>query len=83
MLNVKLSNIDCSVAGIPEEFIEKARSATVVTEIKNEGGLITVTRIRPSKTTTNSFRLGEETELDTIKGDKIKVSFLYQLVSKG
>lgn len=63
--------------GIPAEYIEKARDAKVHTEISKDGDVITVKRTRPAGTTTNSFKLGEETELDTIKGDKIKVTVFY------
>nr|CAB3244209.1 fatty acid-binding protein, liver-like [Phallusia mammillata] len=72
--------------GVPAEYIEKARAAKVETEVKNDGGLVTITRVRPLKTTTNSFRLGEETEMDTIKGDKIKATVQLEggkLVAKG
>jgi len=70
-------------AGIPAEYIEAGRNATVVTEISKSGDVVTITRKRPKRTATNSFKLGEETEIDTVKGDKAKVCIfeVYQQIS--
>ena len=54
-----------------------SRDVKVVTEIKKDGDGYIITRIRPQKTISNKIVLGKECELDTIKGDKIKVSFFY------
>ena len=59
--------------GVPEQYREAARNATVRTEIKQEGDVITVTRIRPQKTNAHSFKLGEATEVETPKGEKVQV----------
>ena len=53
-----------------------SRNVKVVTEIKKDGDGYIISRIRPQKTISNRIVLGQECELDTIKGDKIKVSFL-------
>ena len=52
------------------------KNAEVISEFSKNGDVITITRKRPKRTTENSFRLGEETEIDTIKGDKAKVSLI-------
>ena len=60
--------------GVPDEFIEKGRNAKVETEISKSGDSFVITRVRPAGTTSNTLTLGKESELDTIKGDKIKVN---------
>ena len=60
-------------------MIEKGRNAKVVTEVSRNGDVISVTRTRPAGTTTNTFKLGEQTEVDTLKGDKIKVASIFSL----
>ena len=60
-------------------MIEKGRNAKVVTEVSRNGDVISVTRTRPAGTTTNTFKLGEQTEVDTLKGDKIKVTSIFSL----
>ena len=51
-----------------------SRDVKVVTEISKEGNGFQVKRIRPKKTTINKLMIGEECEIETIKGDKVKVS---------
>ena len=60
--------------GVPADYIEQGRNAKVVTEISKNGDVITIARKRPKRSSSNSFKLGEETEIDTIKGEKAKVS---------
>uniref|UniRef100_H2YKV8 Cytosolic fatty-acid binding proteins domain-containing protein n=1 Tax=Ciona savignyi TaxID=51511 RepID=H2YKV8_CIOSA len=72
--------------GVPEEYIEIARKVFPTTKIEKSGSGFTVTRIRPQKTTSNAFVLGEETEVETIKGDKVKVTINMdgpKMVTKG
>ncbi|XP_026690735.2 fatty acid-binding protein, liver-like [Ciona intestinalis] len=72
--------------GVPDEYIEIARKVFPTTEITKDGDSFTVKRIRPQKTTSNTFKLGEETEVETIKGDKVKVTINMvgaQMVTKG
>ncbi|XP_076807306.1 fatty acid-binding protein 10-A, liver basic-like [Clavelina lepadiformis] len=72
--------------GVPEEYVEKARNAEVKTEISKNGDVISVTRIRPMKTTTNSFSFGKESEVENIKGEKMKVVVNFEggkIVSRG
>ena len=61
------------VTGVPEEYINQGRDVKVITEIAKNGNTFVVQRIRPKKTTSNSLTLGQECEIDTIKGDKVKV----------
>merc|ERR1712141_509276 len=63
--------------GVPDEYIEKGRDAKVTTEIAQNGDSFIITRIRPAGTTSNTLTLGQESELDTIKGDKIKVTVTF------
>jgi len=58
--------------GVPEEYIAMSRDVKVITEIKKDGDGYVISRIRPQKTVTNKIVIGQETELDTIKGDKVK-----------
>merc|ERR1712002_848060 len=60
-------------AGVPDEYIAMSRDVKVVTEIK-DGDSFTITRVRPQKTTSNCLVLGQECEIDTIKGTKVKVT---------
>merc|ERR1712002_1411906 len=72
--------------GVPDEYIEKGRDAKVTTEIAQNGDSFVITRIRPAGTTSNTLTLGQESELDTIKGDKIKVTVTFadgKLTAKG
>merc|ERR1712183_245476 len=59
--------------GVPEEYINMSRDVKVVTDISKNGNTMVIQRIRPQKTTTNNLTLGAECEIDTIKGDKVKV----------
>ena len=68
--------LNCPSTGVPEEYVEKARNAEVKTEISKNGDVISVTRIRPMKTTTNSFSFGKESEVENIKGEKMKVGYV-------
>ena len=69
------------ILGIPEQYHEAARNATVKTEIKADGDNISITRIRPQKTNVHNFKLGEASEVETPKGDKVQViiHFIHQV----
>ena len=56
-----------------DEVIEKHRNSKVVTEIKQDGNAFVITRIRPDKTLSNRLVLGQENEVETMLGAKIKV----------
>merc|ERR1739840_51669 len=59
--------------GVPDEYINMSRDVKVVTDISKDGDAVVIARIRPQKTVTNKLVMGQESELDTIKGDKVKV----------
>merc|ERR1712002_92814 len=72
--------------GVPDEYIAMSRDVKVVTDISKNGDTLVVQRIRPQKTTTNNLTLGQECEIDTIKGDKVKVKPMLEggkIVAKG
>ena len=49
------------------EHFDRASSTPLTTEIKNDGDTWTITRIRPNKTITNTFKIGEVSEFQTLK----------------
>ena len=56
------------------------RDVKVVTDISKDGDAYVVQRIRPTKTTTNRLAVGQECEVETIKGDKVKVNNLMSML---
>merc|ERR1739840_93965 len=60
--------------GVPDEYINMSRDVKVVTDISKDGDAVVIARIRPQKTVTNKLVMGQESELDTIKGDKVKIT---------
>merc|ERR1739840_34213 len=60
--------------GMTDEQIEKNRNVVVVTEISQDGDAFVITRIRPDKTLTNRLQLGKECEVETLLGQKMKVT---------
>merc|ERR1739838_785209 len=72
--------------GIPDEYIEMGRDVKVVTDISKGGDAYVVQRIRPTKTTTNRIILGQECEIENIKGEKVKVKCTFEggkMIAKG
>merc|ERR1739838_66388 len=59
--------------GVPEEYINMSRDVKVITDISKDGEAFVVQRIRPKTTSSNRLIIGEECEIDTAKGDKVKV----------
>ena len=68
--------------GVPEEFIESASKIKVTTIICKDDEGYTISRIRPNSSVTNKIILGSLCELDTVNGDKIKVSIRFLIVYK-
>merc|ERR1712183_23657 len=60
--------------GVPDEYINMSRDVKVITDISKSGNNLVVQRIRPQKTTSNTLTIGQECEIDTIKGDKVKIT---------
>ena len=59
-----------------------SREVKVITEICKDGDAFVVKRIRPKKTTSNRLVVGQECEIETIKGDKVKVNIYCILIYK-
>uniref|UniRef100_A0A8D0DTZ2 Fatty acid-binding protein, liver n=1 Tax=Salvator merianae TaxID=96440 RepID=A0A8D0DTZ2_SALMN len=58
--------------GLPPELIEKGKDAKSISEIVQNGKNFKVTVTTGSKVLTNEFTIGEETELETPAGQKVK-----------
>ncbi|XP_043919314.1 fatty acid-binding protein, liver [Protopterus annectens] len=58
--------------GFPEELIEKGKDLKSVSEIEQNGKTFKVTVTTGSRVMTNEFTIGEETELQTFSGEKVK-----------
>ncbi len=63
-----------SVLGLPEELIQKGKDVKSISEIEETGDTFKVTVTTGEKVIANTFTIGKEAELDTITGEKIKVS---------
>lgn len=60
-------------AGLPEELIQKGKDAKSVTEIKQTGNHFEITVTTGPKVLHNAFTIGEETEVETLTDEKVKV----------
>lgn len=61
------------VLGLPEELIQKGKDLKSISEIEENGDNFKVTITTGSNVITNSFTIGQETELQNITGEKVKV----------
>ncbi|NXR98223.1 FABPL protein, partial [Oxylabes madagascariensis] len=59
--------------GLPEEQIQKGKDLKSVTEIVQDGKKFTVTVTTGSKVLKNQFTIGEESEIEIMTGEKVKV----------
>uniref|UniRef100_A0A2K5MD34 Fatty acid binding protein 1 n=1 Tax=Cercocebus atys TaxID=9531 RepID=A0A2K5MD34_CERAT len=59
--------------GLPEELIQKGKDIKSVTEIVQNGKHFKFTITTGSKVMQNEFTVGEESELETMTGEKVKV----------
>uniref|UniRef100_A0A8C6HI18 Fatty acid binding protein 1, liver n=1 Tax=Mus spicilegus TaxID=10103 RepID=A0A8C6HI18_MUSSI len=59
--------------GLPEDLIQKGKDIKGVSEIVHEGKKIKLTITYGPKVVRNEFTLGEECELETMTGEKVKV----------
>lgn len=66
--------------GLPDELIQKGKDIKSISEIEEKGDDFTVTVTTGSKVLANSFTIGKEAELETISGDKLKVSGMFNLL---
>lgn len=58
--------------GLPDDLIEKGKDIKSVSEIEQNGDSFKVTVTTGSKVMVNSFVIGQESELETLTGEKIK-----------
>nr|XP_057927128.1 fatty acid-binding protein, liver-type-like [Doryrhamphus excisus] len=58
--------------GLPDELIQKGKDIKSVSEIEENGDNFKVTVTTGSKVLVNSFTIGQEAELETITGEKVK-----------
>lgn len=62
------------ILGIPDELIQKGKDLKSISEIEETGDDFKVTVTTGSNVITNCFTIGKETELQTLTGEKVKVS---------
>lgn len=60
--------------GLPDELIQKGKDIKSISEIEEAGDNFKVTVTTGSKVLVNTFTIGKEAELETITGEKVKVS---------
>ncbi|XP_026177327.1 fatty acid-binding protein, liver-type [Mastacembelus armatus] len=58
--------------GLPDELIQKGKDIKSISEIEENGDNFKVTVTTASKVLVNTFTIGQESELETITGDKVK-----------
>ncbi|KAJ0067939.1 hypothetical protein NL108_011729, partial [Boleophthalmus pectinirostris] len=57
---------------LPDELIQKGKDIKSVSEIEENGDHFKVTVTTGSKVLANSFTLGQEAEIESITGEKVK-----------
>ncbi len=77
---LSVSCIECCIAhhlhavsGLPDDLIEKGKDIKSISEMEQNGDHFKVTVTTGSKVLTNSFTIGQEAEMETLTGEKIKV----------
>nr|XP_046173655.1 fatty acid-binding protein, liver-type-like [Oncorhynchus gorbuscha] len=58
--------------GLPDDLIQKGKDIKSLSEIEQNGDHFTVTVTTGTKVMVNSFTVGQEAELETLTGEKIK-----------
>ncbi|KAL0187424.1 hypothetical protein M9458_019094 [Cirrhinus mrigala] len=58
--------------GIPDDLIEKGKDVKSVSEIEQNGDHFKVVITTGTKVMTNNFTIGQETEIETLTGEKVK-----------
>ncbi|KAM6945017.1 fatty acid-binding protein, liver-type-like [Lycodopsis pacificus] len=58
--------------GLPDELIQKGKDIKSISEIEEDGDNFKVTVTTGSKILVNTFKIGEEAELETLTGEKAK-----------
>ncbi|XP_064867342.1 fatty acid-binding protein, liver-type-like isoform X1 [Oncorhynchus nerka] len=57
--------------GLPDELIQEGKDIKSISEIEETGDHFKVTVTTGTKILTNSFTIGQETELETLTGEKV------------
>ncbi|XP_056275889.1 fatty acid-binding protein, liver-type-like [Pseudoliparis swirei] len=57
--------------GLPDELIQKGKDIKSVSEIEQTGDNFKVTVTTGSKVLVNAFQIGQESELETLTGEKV------------
>ncbi|NXR71563.1 FABPL protein, partial [Pycnonotus jocosus] len=60
--------------GLPEEQIQKGKDLKSISEIVQDGKKFTITVTAGSKVIKNHFTVGEESEIELMNGQKVKVT---------
>lgn len=63
-------------AGLPDDLIEKGKDIKSITEIEQNGDHFKVTVTTGPKVLVNTFTTGQEAELESLTGEKIKARLL-------
>ncbi|XP_067469318.1 fatty acid-binding protein, liver-type-like [Thunnus thynnus] len=58
--------------GVPDELIQKGKDIKSISEIEENGDNFKVTVTTGTKVLVNKFTIGQEAELETVTGEKIK-----------
>ncbi|CAL8345230.1 unnamed protein product [Lota lota] len=58
--------------GLPDELIQKGKDIKSVSEIEENGDNFKVTVTTGSKVLVNTFIIGQESDLETVTGEKVK-----------
>ncbi|XP_029448933.1 fatty acid-binding protein 1, liver-like [Rhinatrema bivittatum] len=58
--------------GLPDDLIQKGKDAKSIAEIEQNNKTFKVTVTTGSKVLTNEFTVGEEAEIETLTGEKVK-----------
>ncbi|XP_040051500.1 fatty acid-binding protein, liver-type [Gasterosteus aculeatus] len=58
--------------GLPDDLIQKGKDIKSISEIEENGDNFKVTVTTGSKVLVNTFKIGQEAEIETITGEKVK-----------
>lgn len=73
LLHLPISKLRWFPLGLPDDLIQKGKDIKGVSEIVQNGKHFKLTITTGSKVIQNEFILGEESELETMTGEKVKV----------
>lgn len=75
-INAEKKENSC-LLGLPDDLIEKGKDIKSVSEIDQNGDSFKVTITTGSKVMVHSFTIGQECEVETMTGEKVKARPLY------